>query len=601
MLLKGVAVENYRCFGHLSEFPFEPLTAFIGPNDAGKTSLLRLLRHGLRNEPIPAPDFRDAGRPIVLVFRFDVTRAPEAEATEAFRRSERELIVKKEFAPGQRPATFAFCRCYVDDRLNRLGELRTSELTELMAELGVEERPTNNPGRIEAIKRRAEANPPAEHESWVRAGADLDAALPDYLLFGADEDLTLSSGPLVAALRQVYRRFLERRAGEIQELLEGATVDLQEALGGLGPVLASFASDGLSLEVEPSLDISNGLQLGELRVRSADGTVVGFGGCGDGTKRRIMVAVFTWANNVLGRIVEEEGRSMLWGFDEPDTHLHYEAQYRLLAQLKGMARGHMQILLCTHSIPIIDRLPATAIRHVVRSGDGRQSTVEYLDDSPVEGGDVAEFLRSVGSGVGFANSLLFYERCFLLVEGPTEEKALPILYRKLHGVELIDDGIRLFAAENDGMALNLARLLHAQRKEVIVLLDNDTRGRLDGTVARLREAGMDVGARIVHAGDVEFEDCFPDDVIVDCLNRHHQRRDGHDWNASHLAPYRARLAMGEHVKLSREFLGAEVGPASGVGVSKPEFGRRLAEAIDGDQIPPVVRSVFDLARSLAVV
>ncbi len=602
MLLTHLSAENYRCFEAVRDLPLARLTAFIGPNDAGKTSLLRLLRHCFRNEAIPPHDFRNPEELIVVELAFDVTRASEAAATEGFRRSDRELRVRKEFVPSTKPVTYVYRRCFVDDRLNRLDSLRTPELTELMQQLDVRELCTMNADRVAAIRRRIATNPVAEQEAWVQADARLDAALPEYLLFGADEDLTLQSGPLVTALRQVYRAFLERESDQIQTLLDRATSELRGELEGLGPVLASFAPDGLTLEVEPSLDVSNGLVLNEMRVRMPDGSVVGFSGCGDGTKRRIIVAVFSWANDVLGRIAEEQGRSVLWGFDEPDTHLHYEAQYRLLSQLKTMSCGHMQILLCTHSIPIIDRLPATAIRHVTREANqdgGSHSTVEYLSDPLGDGGDVAEFLRSVGRGVGFANSLLFYERCFILVEGQTEEKALPILYRKLHGSDLIDDGIRLFAAENDGMALQLARLLHAQRKEVIVLLDNDTRGRLAAAVHRLAAAGLDVSSRVVYAGSIEFEDCFPDRALVACLNCHHPRRDGALWTEAHVAPYRARLANGEPVKLSRAFLVEEVGPESGIGVAKPEFGRRLAEKIAAEDIPSVIRTVFDTARCLA--
>lgn len=599
MLLTRLSVENYRCFEVLSDLPLEPLTAFIGPNDAGKSSLLRLLRHGLRNEPIAAQDFRNPERPVALLLRFDVTRASEAAASADFRLSERELVVRKEFAPGAKPATSVYRRCFVDDRLNRLNALRSQELIDLLREFGVQESPTNNAGRVMAIQRHIATVPATEHEAWVPADARLDVVLPEYLLFGAAEDLTLQSGPLMTALRQVYRSFLERQATEIQTLLDQATAELRKELGRLTPVLASFGPDGLGLEVDPNLDISNGLVLGEMRVRMPDGGVIPFSGCGDGTKRRIMVAVFGWANDVLGRIAEEEGRSLLWGFDEPDTHLHYEAQYRLLGQLKGMTRGHMQMLLCTHSIPIIDRLPVTAIRHVVRAPNGASSHVEYLRDPLEDGGDIAEFLRSVGSGVGFANSLLFYERCFILVEGQTEEKALPILYRKLHAADLLDDGIRLFAAENDGMALQLARLLLAQRKEVIVLLDNDTRGRLAGPIERLRQAGLDVDSRIVYAGEVEFEDSFSDAALLPCLNRHHPRRDGAPWTEAHLAPHREALARGEPVKISKAFLGGVVGPESGVGVSKPEFGRKLAEELEPGDVPQVVRSLFADARRLA--
>jgi predicted ATP-dependent endonuclease of OLD family len=303
-----------------------------------------------------------------------------------------------------------------------------------------------------------------------------------------------------------------------------------------------------------------------------------------------MLGIFGWANSVLARIVEDEQRSLLWGFDEPDTHLHYEAQYELLAQLKRLTEGPMQILICTHSIPIIDRLPATAVRQMVPQPDTQLTSIEYLTSSDE---DVASFLESVGHGVGFSNSLLFYERCFIIVEGPTEEKALPILYRKVHGRSLIEDGIRLFAAESCSAVVGLARLLHLQRKNVVILLDADAQTSVAGSVARLGAVGYDVETRIVYVGNSEFEDAFSDECLLDCINQHYPRSDGREWLVGDIAPYRSNSGG----KFSHDFLEVSVGREARKHVAKPEFGRKLAEGVDPALVPQAICQVFDLARA----
>ncbi len=596
MLLTSISVSNFRCFEELSELPLAPLTAFIGPNDSGKSSLLALLRHCLRDEPLPGADFRDSNLPVVMDMAFKVKRASEAENAQEFMCSEQDLRLRKTFRPGARPSAEVYRLCYEDDRLNRIDALSMAELNALLVDLGAARGGlTNNDLRRAAVRQAIQATPPPQHEAWVEADARLTQVLPEYILFGADEDLTLQAGPLVATLRQVYRRFLEEQPQEIQVLLDQARARLQDEVGRLNPIVESFAPDGSALVIDPQLDISNSLSIGEIRVRKANGEVLSFNRCGDGTKRRIMLGIFNWANDVLGKIAEDQGRSVLWGFDEPDTHLHYEAQYALLAKLRGMTVGPMQILVCTHSIPIIDRLPAHVVRLMVPDRSTGRTSVLH-----VEGGeDVTEFLRSVGRGVGFPNSLLFYERCFILVEGPTEEKALPILYRKLHGSELIDDGIRLFAAESDHAVLRLAHLLHTQGKEVVLLLDSDAQGKHAAIVEKLQNDGCDVASRIIYAGTAEFEDTFPDQALVECLNAHFPRVDGQQWADAHLAPHRQPTTGGAAPKFSHEFLEVEVARQARTRVAKPEFGRKLAEGIDPAMIPVEVRNVFDIARRIA--
>lgn len=599
MLLKYISIKNYRCFEDL-QIPLARLTAFIGANDVGKSSILHLIRHCLENDPIPKTDFRDKNKPITVDLAFEVNRDSEAAAAQRFMRSDRELLVRKTFsAEGGRPQTSVYRTCYVDDRLDRLETLRAPDLNSVMQELGITQQCTRNEERINAIRQYLAENPVDMHEAWIPVGSDLDSILPEFIMFGAAEDLTLDSGPLAKTLRRVFTSFLSSQEEQLNMLQVAARTRLMEEVEGLKPLLSQFTGRVSDLDVDPRLDFSKSLAFGEFSVKMSDGQTVPFSRCGDGTKRRIVAAVFSWSHKVNERIDREEGRSLIWGFDEPDTHLHYEAQYRLVAHLKEMAKGGVQVLLCTHSIPTIDRLPATAIRHLVWNVEKLETKVEYLDEKLEDGEDVVEFLQSVGRGVGFPNSLLFYERCFIIVEGGTEEKSLPIMYRRLYDTELLDDGIRIFAAESSGAAIRLAQFLHKQRRQVLLLLDSDTKGKLQNQLEELEEIGFNIQDRVLFVGTVEFEDSLPDDAVLAVLNRHHPRKDKTAWNSDHIRPFRNDLARGAQIKFSEEFLKKVVGPQSGVGVSKPEFGRRVAEIIDLGSIPQEIRTLFQKARDVA--
>ena len=51
--------------------------------------------------------------------------------------------------------------------------------------------------------------------------------------------------------------------------------------------------------------------------------------------------------------------------------------------------------------------------------------VEFFDS--IMGDDVIPFMSNIGYSVGISNSLVLYEKVFIVVEGESEESALPIL------------------------------------------------------------------------------------------------------------------------------------------------------------------------------
>ena len=606
LLLRTLSVSNFRCFGSLENLPFNNITAFIGPNDSGKSSILLLLRHCLSNTPISAGDFRDVAQPITVELVFSIMRAHEAEQLSYFQSTQ--VRIRKRFEAEQRPTTEIYRDCYVDDRLENLGRLTVAELQGILDEFDIPGRYATKAERALAVRTFLDEHKQPRCQTWCPAGSELDEVLPEYIMFGADEDLTLQSGPLVTTLRSAFKAFLkEEPLDEVQLILQRANEKLQQVIAGITPSIQRFVAGDLELVLQPSLDLANSLVLGEVLLRTPSGETRRFASLGDGTKRRIILGLFNWANDVYPKVAREEGRSLLWGFDEPDTHLHYKAQYELLATLKGLADAGMQVIMCTHSVPMIDSLPPTAIRQMVQIAEGL-TTVDYLRTDVLETDDVAAFLAGVGQGIGFMNSLLFYERCFILAEGPTESKAVPILYQTLYQQDLFSSGIRIFPAESHAAVLMLALLLHHNGKRVVILLDSDTKGikEIKSHIKKLKDAGFDVDRHIVYVGTREFEDAFDNEALCLCLNRHYPRCDGFPWVDGHIDHFRrastaqSTLQDSNSHKFSEAFVRVEVRRASTTTVTKPEFGRQLASCITEERlIPEAIKHLFSLARDIS--
>jgi predicted ATP-dependent endonuclease of OLD family len=156
--------------------------------------------------------------------------------------------------------------------------------------------------------------------------------------------------------------------------------------------------------------------------------------------------------------------------------------YQSIVEIVDAENSRIQAIICTHSPRLIDRAPAQSIR-LLQWQEGRSdvSQLETNNDPEVE-----RFLSEIARDLGLTNTLMFYEQCFVLIEGATEENALPLFYRKIHQHSLLEDGIRLVNVESNGAFREFLKLLSQNRQEMtLILADLDTED--SGVERRLRQ------------------------------------------------------------------------------------------------------------------
>ena len=168
-------------------------------------------------------------------------------------------------------------------------------------------------------------------------------------------------------------------------------------------------------------------------------------------------------------------QSIIRAYDEPDSNLHYDAQRKMfnaitqVVQFQENQDYRVQTLICTHSLLMVDSAPATSINllTVTEGGETRIGALEVDDE-----GHIQEYLDTIARELGITNSMLFYERCYLLVEGDTEENALPLMYRRLYCTSMLGDGIRIINLHGHGSWLSMLELLSKNRQDMtLTLLD----------------------------------------------------------------------------------------------------------------------------------
>jgi predicted ATP-dependent endonuclease of OLD family len=269
-----------------------------------------------------------------------------------------------------------------------------------------------------------------------------------------------------------------------------------------------------------------------------------------------------------------------------------------LQSLSEQEEVKIQPLVCTHSISMIDRAPPRIINHVViKEG---VSHVEHLTGDDDQ--DIKNYLDKISEISGISNSSIFFERCFLIVEGETEESILPLLYKKVTNKSLPEDGVVLTNLETNNTWKSYLKLLSKnKRKATVIFLDSDiqTNSRNRITPHALIELGFDndfYDNNVILVGTKEFEDIFSNEQICTCLNSHYPKVDGESWVVGDIQALRSQQKFSkalldmvgtyqyDHGIRDRDF-------------KKPEFGIFLGLQLSPDEIRQI-SCVNNLIRAI---
>lgn len=536
----------------------------------------------------------------MLTFELDETALPAARE---FTAQDGKLHLRKSFSRSS-DETYYLGQRPVDDRLNQdFKSMLVGQLDEILEELGLEyqgEGRINKQKRLDMIEEYRKQSDMIE--DWIPvAHKSLRNLLPRFERYSA-LDYEDPASFVLRTLQTVYEDaiFEETEDGQkqpvetLRDLKGRIEAEINDKVNELLTFVKQYNRRVRQISFDPTIDFSRGLRTGEFLLDDGLGLHY-LSKKGDGTKRQMFMATLDWDRQVISER-DESARAIIRGYDEPDTNLHYEAQRRMYNTISDIVQqedSRVQAIICTHSLTMIDRAPAASINLLSLSENG-YTTVSFLetDDDP----EVEEFLSLLSSELGITNTMMFYERCYIIVEGPTEENSLPIIYRRMYERSMIDDGIRLINMEGKGGRRGLLKLLGKNRQEITLsLLDPD-----DDLVSELEHAGFSeniIEENVLYVGDREFEDAFSDEDLCTCMSEVWPRVDGRSWTDEDLQPLRENQ---DDKKFSSALLGliyqnTETGPEC----KKPVLGVELAKRCSLDRIPEPIDQLFERARKIA--
>lgn len=606
-------IEGFRCLRDV-RIDFEDLTVLIGENDAGKSSVLDALDLLFSGD---APDLEDYFQSP------DGSQAEEISVSVVLEGAQvsddNEYLVhggkvslkgawnkltgdRSYFYRGERPK---------DSRLSHehLSELNAGEQKDLIRELdpSVGDDEISNQAKRDAWLNEYRTTA-KKMVDWIPLSRGLPTDIPRMERYSA-LDYTSPGTVIFKTIRQLYEDMLyEQDEGDsgpkkiipdLKRVQDRARREIEEKIKELAENIERYDDRVRNLRYDPVFDFPGSLKQGEFHIDAGRGAHP-LDKVGDGTKRRMFMAVSEWDREVVLESAEKSsrGRTVIRGYDEPDTSLHYEAQrivYQSISHLTRAPESNIQAVICTHSLTLIDRAPARSIRLLQLNNKG-ETRIDQLDVS--NDPDVETFLAELANHIGITNSIMFYERCYLMVEGETELVCLPILYKKLYGRSLLEDGIRVIPVNGTGALSEILKLFANNRASMVqVMVDQDSE---DDPAAGLKsdsllEAGFDesfIESSVHYVGEQELEDLFPDAQFAQVLNSRWPKPGGDTWEVQEIAELR------EEGKFSKQ-LRKKVYEEVEYGLSKPDLMRNVADVCPEGMIPNQIQEVFQACRGTA--
>ena len=570
LILQSLSVDNLRSLQELPAIPLEgDLTILAGQNGGGKTSFIDALLLLLDNRAPSEGARSSSDREITVIGAFassDRTESLTVRATYSNGQVQRQhlLLVHSEF--GDLPGN-----------MNIQGLRQALARSEIESPGGSAKAPF-----AEAANKWISQRPMEEFcETWVSLSREHAERLPELTVFRS-QDAEDKPNQVRNLISQESRRLLA--AEEYEPRLKALTADIQisidPVLTHVKEMIVQYSPEIDDVEINASFDFSRTAPQVQMQLKKHGVGTIDLAEAGSGLAQRVGLAIYAATLESL-RETETDRVGAILAYDEPDTHLDYGAQRDLFEIIRGQGElQNVQVVLATHSVNLIDTVSVRSLRHF-RLED-RRTTVDTLPD--YAGRDDSVFIGDLAAGLGIRNSMLLNEGCFLVVEGPTEQRALPILFRKLTGETLASAGITLIDTRGSGGVRRLVEALIEQlKRSVVVLVDQDVRGNPTKINEEwLTSMRLEEGINGFFTGTKEFEDAFEDEIWLHVAVEHFPLEDGTGWQLSEMADARTHergMGHGLEILFSRRLRRT---------VGKPELGESLGRTVAAEDIPEVI-------------
>lgn len=535
MRIADVVVGNYRSIGKQTHFLLSDLTTLIGPNNEGKSNLLRSLALGLRaieSWGTITPDLARTGE--LTGIRVGLIYNSHRPGHRANRHRDvnyqwtHDYPLAKQAAKSPQPTLIRITFHLSDDEVSEFKKKTgLANNGTLPVELKFGRSKTSlqvvKPGRGAAgysNKAPEIAKFISEHLEYVIVPAVRTLEQAMELL---NDLATLRLSDL--AITEEYMLALQR----VDELRKSAVESVKSDLMG---TISTYLSNVQSVDLQ-TRDIRTAETID--RVVIDDGSPTTLTQKGDGVKSLFALALI---QHLARERISSSNKHLVLLVDEPEAHLHSRAVHDLLALFSKIAR-EQQVVLATHNPIFVNR-------------ESVESNILVRGNAAI----AAKNVRSVRETLGVElQDNLDSAEVVVITEGLTDEKILPAILKFLStraGADVNSGRVVFKAAKGTGKLANLVKKERSTACKILVVVDGDQAG--EAGARTLHEEGildkknifvLRVENRIVS----EIEDLIDPKVYLAAL----EAEFGRSFSESHFAVHSRRWS--DNFKAAAKTLG----------------------------------------------
>lgn len=393
MFLKEIILKNFRGYQNEHRISTDQLTAFIGRNDAGKSSIFDALAIFF-DHPLGKLDANDicvhvssaCEIRIGCVFtnfpaRITIDSASETSLSEEYLlNSDGDLEIHKVFECSpemvKKPKIVAIANHPKTSSCHDLLCKKNAELKRIAQSLSLE----SVDNRSNSSLRRAiwQAYAPLDLElAEVRLDKEdakavwdkLSKYLPEYALFRADRPSTDEDAEVQDPFKVAIKKAIQEVQTELdvvkEKVRERAIEVAERTLGKLSDFDSALASQlNPFFKADPKWD-------GLFKLALTDDYDIPINKRGSGVRRLVL---FSFFRAEAERLKEENDRgSIIYAVEEPETAQHPSNQRKVIESLYEISEADgCQVMLTTHVPALASLLPVSSIRYIeISSGNNR--------------------------------------------------------------------------------------------------------------------------------------------------------------------------------------------------------------------------------------
>ncbi|OAN80250.1 hypothetical protein A8B81_01410 [Sulfitobacter pontiacus] len=409
MRLIGLTLENFRCYHAPTSVRFDNLTALVGTNDVGKSSIMDALAIFFETEKPDKDDACKNGDPKKMIIQCEFDQLPErlvvdtdyatSLQNEHLLSTSRTLIIRKTYNGStitpKVSSIEAMALHPTKNDLNDLLSLKKSDLAARAGALGVDLEGTDK--RINALVREAIWNSvddlelnsvpvPLDAEGGKQVWSALQTYLPTFALFKSDRSSTdqdsEAQDPLKAAIQEAIKA-VEPKLQEVQKHVETEVKKIAAAtVEKLREMDASIAET-----LDPVISTRPWANLFSTSITGDSG--VPLNKRGSGVKRLVLLNFFR--AKAEKDAAERTAASVIYAIEEPETSQHPRNQRLLLNALRDLSTGEgKQVIVTTHTPMLARYLDDEDLRFIKKDDGGGRVISEVSDET------TPEIARSLG-------------------------------------------------------------------------------------------------------------------------------------------------------------------------------------------------------------